>query len=149
MPAELQRAGLCGVGEHRAHHRRNEAGRDRFAVVFRLAGTARLRETRDRSTSLGSCYAFLASSHDLRLRVNVFNHCSTYFADVVWTGLSTQHIRSGIESDIDLERLREAWMAISPMHYMDRVRELAEEVGIHLRDVRHDVSAVSFEADRG
>lgn len=71
-------------------------------------------------TSLGSCYAFLASAHDTRLRVNVFNHCSTYFADVVWTGLSTQHIRSGIESDIDLDRLREAWMAISPMSYMDR-----------------------------
>jgi hypothetical protein len=71
-------------------------------------------------TSLGSCYAFLASTHDPRLRVNVYNHCSTYFADVVWTGLSTQHIRTGIESDIDLERLRDAWMAISPMSYMDR-----------------------------
>ncbi|MGH9509260.1 MAG: alpha/beta hydrolase family protein, partial [Terriglobales bacterium] len=34
-------------------------------------------------TSLGSCYAFLASAHDPRLRVNVFNHASTYFADVV------------------------------------------------------------------
>src|SRR5487761_2474969 len=70
-------------------------------------------------TSLGSCYAFLASAHDPRLRVNVFNHCSTYFADVVWTGLSTQHIRQGIESDIDLDRLRAAWMAVSPMYYMD------------------------------
>ena len=37
-------------------------------------------------TSLGSCYAFLASSHDPRIRVNVFNHCSTYFADPVWEG---------------------------------------------------------------
>ena len=46
-------------------------------------------------TSLGSCYAFLASAHDPRLKVNVYNHCSSYFADVVWTGLSTQHIRQG------------------------------------------------------
>jgi len=37
-------------------------------------------------TSLGSCYAFLASAHDPRFRVNVFNHCSSHFADVVWTG---------------------------------------------------------------
>ena len=37
-------------------------------------------------TSLGSCYAFLASVHDPRIEVNVFNHCSTYFADVVWEG---------------------------------------------------------------
>ncbi len=57
-------------------------------------------------TSLGSCYAFLATAHDERIRVNVFNHCSTYIADVVWTGLSTRHIRQGIEGQIDLERLR-------------------------------------------
>jgi hypothetical protein len=28
-------------------------------------------------TSLGSCYGFLASAHDERIRVYVFNHCST------------------------------------------------------------------------
>lgn len=70
-------------------------------------------------TSLGSCYSFLASAHDPRLKVNVFNHCSTYFADVVWTGLSTQHIREGIESEIDVDRLRAVWDAISPAHYLD------------------------------
>ena len=69
-------------------------------------------------TSLGSCYAFLVSAHDERVSVNAFNHCSTYFADVVWTGLSTQHIREGMEGHIDLDRLREAWMAISPISYI-------------------------------
>ena len=44
-------------------------------------------------TSLGSCYAFLASAHDPRLRVNAFNHASTSFGDVVWAGQSTRHIR--------------------------------------------------------
>ena len=68
-------------------------------------------------TSLGSCYAFIASAHDPRLRVCAFNHASTYFADVVWTGQSTRHIRAGIENAIDLERLRQAWLAISPMAY--------------------------------
>jgi len=71
-------------------------------------------------TSLGSCYAFLASAHDDRLRMNVFNHASTYFADVVWRGQSTRHIRAGIESSIDLENLRRAWAAISPTSYMDK-----------------------------
>lgn len=71
-------------------------------------------------TSLGSCYAFLTSAHDARLRVNVFNHCSTYFADVVWTGLSTRHIRQTLEEHIDLERLRAVWMAISPVSHMKR-----------------------------
>ena len=71
-------------------------------------------------TSLGSCYGFLASAHDERIRVNVFNHCSTHFADVVWTGLSTKHIREGIEDQIDLDRLRAVWDCLSPVHYIDR-----------------------------
>jgi hypothetical protein len=71
-------------------------------------------------TSLGSCYAFLASAHDARLRVNVFNHCSAFFADVVWSGLSTQHIRKGLEPRIGVERLRQVWSAISPVNYLDQ-----------------------------
>jgi dienelactone hydrolase len=71
-------------------------------------------------TSLGSCYAFIASAHDPRLAVNVFNHASTYFADVVWTGQSTRHIRAGIDTHIDIDRLRPLWSAISPMCYFDQ-----------------------------
>jgi len=71
-------------------------------------------------TSLGSCYAFLAAAHDPRIRVAVFNHASTYFADVVWHGQSTCHIRQGIEQQIDLEELRQAWLAISPMSYFNQ-----------------------------
>ncbi|HWR16001.1 MAG TPA: hypothetical protein VN577_14325 [Terriglobales bacterium] len=71
-------------------------------------------------TSLGSCYAFIASAHDQRLEVNAFNHASTYFADVVWTGQSTRHIREGIEHAISLDSLRKSWLAISPMAYFDK-----------------------------
>ena len=70
-------------------------------------------------TSLGSCYAFLASAHDARLQANVFNLFSLYFADAVWTGLTTRHIRQGMEGQIDLERLRAAWKAITPLSYVD------------------------------
>ncbi|MDQ1470154.1 MAG: hypothetical protein QOJ99_1634 [Bryobacterales bacterium] len=77
-------------------------------------------------TSLGSCYAFLASAHDERIKVNVFNHCSTYFGDVVWSGLSTRHIRQGIEHEISLERLRAVWDCVSPVHYMDRFADLSK-----------------------
>jgi hypothetical protein len=70
-------------------------------------------------TSLGSCYAFLASAHDERIAVNVFNHCSTYFADVVWEGLSTRHIREALEGEISLEMLRQWWLCISPPSYYD------------------------------
>ena len=71
-------------------------------------------------TSLGSCYAFLAAAHDPRICVAAFNHASTYFADVVWHGQSTRHIREGLEPQIDLERLRGLWSAISPMSYFDQ-----------------------------
>jgi dienelactone hydrolase len=78
-------------------------------------------------TSLGSCYAFLASVHDARLKVNVFNHCSTFFADVVWEGLSTRHIREGLETVVTLEQLRDVWMAISPPYYIERYARLGKK----------------------
>jgi dienelactone hydrolase len=70
-------------------------------------------------TSLGSCYAFLAAAHDARIEVAAFNHASTYFADVLWHGQSTRHVRQGIEPRIDLERLRGLFTAISPMSYFE------------------------------
>ena len=72
-------------------------------------------------TSLGSCYAYLASAHDERLKVNVFNHCSTTFAEVVWTGQATRHVRAGLDADLTLERLRRCWMAISPIAYAEKL----------------------------
>jgi len=72
-------------------------------------------------TSLGSCYAFLAAAHDSRLKACAFNHASTYVADVTWTGQSTRHVREGLERDgLTLERLRQAWLCISPMAYFDK-----------------------------
>ncbi len=74
-------------------------------------------------TSLGSCYAYLASAHDPRLRVNAFNHASTSFGDVVWVGQSTRHIRQGLEeAGLTQERLRALWAAISPVSYYERFR---------------------------
>ncbi len=71
-------------------------------------------------TSLGSCYAFIAAAHDPRIRVAAFNHASTYFADVVWHGQSTRHIREGLEPAIALDDLRQVWRAVSPMVYFDK-----------------------------
>lgn len=72
-------------------------------------------------TSLGSCYAFLASAHDARLRVNAFNHASAAFGDVVWTGQSTRHIRQGLEdAGLSQTDLRHLWAGISPMHYYEK-----------------------------
>lgn len=72
-------------------------------------------------TSLGSCYAFLATAHDPRLRANVFNHVSDYFGDVVWTGLTTGHVRASVAQQLDQGGLREAWRVISPASYYQRI----------------------------
>ena len=71
-------------------------------------------------TSLGSCYAFIAAAHDPRITVCAFNHASTYVADVVWTGQSTRHIRAAVDGKLTLERLREMWLGVSPMPFMDK-----------------------------
>ncbi|HYN08354.1 MAG TPA: hypothetical protein VES67_13300 [Vicinamibacterales bacterium] len=73
-------------------------------------------------TSLGSCLAMLTMAHDTRVRAGAFNHISPYFADVVWRGLSTRHVRSGIEGHLTLDELREYWMPISPWPFIGRVR---------------------------
>ncbi|HEX7287656.1 MAG TPA: abhydrolase domain-containing 18, partial [Candidatus Angelobacter sp.] len=43
------------------------------------------------------------------------------FADVVWTGQSTRHVREGLQREgLTLDRLRQAWLAISPWAYFDK-----------------------------
>ncbi len=71
-------------------------------------------------TSLGSCYAFIASAHDARLRVNAFNHASLWTGDVVWTGQSTRHVRVACEqAGLTHNDLVKLWSGASPMTYMD------------------------------
>ena len=72
-------------------------------------------------TSIGSCTAFLAFAHEPLIDVGVFNHVSGYFADVVWQGISTQHVRAGIETHLSLEELREYWKPISPVPFIPRL----------------------------
>jgi hypothetical protein len=73
-------------------------------------------------TSLGSCYAFLASAHDKRIRINAFNHASTAFGDVVWAGQSTRHVKQALDdAGMSQDRVRELWSAISPISYYDKI----------------------------
>ena len=74
-------------------------------------------------TSLGSCLALLTTAHEPLIRAQALNHISPYFADVVWRGLSTQHVREGFDGNIDLNDLRPLWAPISPRNYLERVRD--------------------------
>jgi hypothetical protein len=74
-------------------------------------------------TSLGSCLSLLTSAHEPKIRVQALNHVSPWFADVVWRGLSTRHVREGLNGHIELDQLRRLWRPISPFTYLDRVRD--------------------------
>jgi len=124
MPAELRRADYAvSSNVARTIDATRQAVIDTRSVIDWL-----YREGFERAgivgTSLGSCYAFLASAHDA---VNVFNHCSTNFADVVWEGLSTRHIRQSLEPEVSLDQLREVWNVISPPHYIERYSKLKKK----------------------
>ncbi|HEX8722564.1 MAG TPA: hypothetical protein VF736_18250 [Pyrinomonadaceae bacterium] len=110
------------------------------AAWLRARGYERVGVT---GTSIGSCTAFLAFVHDERIDAGVFNHVSGYVGDVVWRGISTQHVRAGIEGSLTLEELREAWLPISPMSYTGRLKALRPRP-MRFIAARHDLT---FPAD--
>jgi len=73
-------------------------------------------------TSVGSCIGFLTFAHDNRFSAGAFIHVSSFFADVVWNGLSTKHVRQSLESAVDLQLLRSMWSPISPYPFIERLR---------------------------
>ncbi len=75
-------------------------------------------------TSIGSCVGFFAFTHDMQIDAAVFNHVSGYVADVVWNGLSTYHVKQGLADNVELDELREYWMPISPMAYIEKLSKM-------------------------
>jgi hypothetical protein len=121
-PSELERADyIVSANVGRTVMANRQAVLDARRAVDWLAG-----EGYERigiiGTSLGSCLSMLTMAHEPRLRAGAFNHISPYFADVVWRGLSTQHVRAGLEGHITLDTLRDCWMPISPWPFIERVR---------------------------
>jgi hypothetical protein len=74
-------------------------------------------------SSLGSCLSLLTTAHEPLVRAQALNHISPHFADVVWRGLSTRHVRQGLDGRIDLDALRALWRPISPHWYLERVAD--------------------------
>jgi hypothetical protein len=74
-------------------------------------------------TSLGSCLALLTTAHEPLVNAQALNHISPHFADVVWRGLSTEHVRRAMDGHVDLDLLRALWKPISPRWYLERLRD--------------------------
>ena len=73
-------------------------------------------------TSLGSCLSMLTAAHEPLVRAVALNHVSPRFADVVWEGLSTQHVHESLRAGVDFAHLQRIWHPISPETYLEKMR---------------------------
>ena len=71
-------------------------------------------------TSIGSSVGYITLVHDDGVHAGGFFHVSTYFADVVAHGMTTNHVWEGLREHVALDELRQFWAPISPMPYVER-----------------------------
>src|SRR5713101_5969661 len=71
-------------------------------------------------TSIGSSVGYITLVHDERIRAGGFFHVSTYYADVISQGMTTNHVWEGLRDHVTVDELREYWAPISPMPYVER-----------------------------
>jgi hypothetical protein len=71
-------------------------------------------------TSIGSSIGYITLVHDERIRAGGFFHVSTYYADVVSRGMTTNHVWEGLRHHVTVDELRDYWAPISPMPYVER-----------------------------
>jgi hypothetical protein len=60
-------------------------------------------------------------AHEPLVSAGVFLHVSTYFADVVRTGMNTAHVWEGLRANVSADELRHFWSPISPFPYVSRM----------------------------
>ena len=124
MPPELNRAAyLVAPNVGRTLQSLRQAGVDTRSAVkwLKQQGYEKVGVV---GTSIGSCVGVFAFTRDMDIDAAVFNHVSGYPADVVWHGLSTYHVKEAIGDNVTLDELREYWLPISPMAYMERLASL-------------------------
>ncbi|HXN24506.1 MAG TPA: prolyl oligopeptidase family serine peptidase [Candidatus Dormibacteraeota bacterium] len=71
-------------------------------------------------TSIGSSVGYITMVHEPRVRAGAFLHVSTYFADVLSTGITTSHVWEAMRANVTPDELRQYWAPISPMPYVER-----------------------------
>jgi len=69
-------------------------------------------------TSIGSSVGYITLMHDAGAHAGGFFHVSTYFADVVSQGMTTNHVWEGLREHVTVDELREFWAPISPMPFV-------------------------------
>jgi len=74
-------------------------------------------------TSIGSAIGFITMCHEPAIRAGAFVHASTYFGDVVASGLTTKTAWEPLNAaGISCDELRQFWSPISPFPYIPKLR---------------------------
>src|SRR5438477_9753726 len=69
-------------------------------------------------TSIGSSVGYITMMHDRGVHAGGFFHVSTYFADVVSGGMTTNHVWESLREHVTVDQLREFWAPVSPMPFV-------------------------------
>ena len=70
-------------------------------------------------TSIGSSVGYITMMHDQGIHAGGFFHVSTYFADVVSQGMTTNHVWESLREQVTVDELRAYWAPISPMPFVE------------------------------
>jgi len=80
-------------------------------------------------TSIGSAIGFITMCHEPAIRAGAFLHASTYFGDVVASGLTTMNVWEPMAAaGITCEEMRHFWSPISPYPYISKLRGAGKRI---------------------
>jgi hypothetical protein len=80
--------------------------------------------------SLGSSVASIVSALDERVRATALLLMADDFAEVVWTGAATRHVRQSLEPRFSFDQVQRAWSIISPATFAPSLAQRLSEVMI-------------------
>jgi hypothetical protein len=72
-------------------------------------------------SSIGSAIGCITTAHDPAIRAGAYLHVSTYFGEVVRTGMTTMHVWDSMRAHVSDNEIRRFWAPISPYPYVDRM----------------------------
>jgi hypothetical protein len=80
-------------------------------------------------TSIGSAIGFIAMCHEPAIRAGAFVHASTYFGEVVSSGLTTTTVWEPLSAaGITADELRHFWSPISPFPYIAKLCDAGKKI---------------------
>src|SRR5215469_4314908 len=79
--------------------------------------------------SIGSAIGFITMCHEPAIHAGAFVHASTYFGEVVATGLTTTNVWEPLSTaGITADELRHFWSPISPFPYISKLRDAKKRI---------------------